>query len=239
MATRRSTRLSGGTLSNEVTQIEAQARNQALTEQRASREAKYADIRCKFHLFDLVPELREQTFYYAMELEEPRQIATLKLPTVLDSMGLSQENSQPLYGGPRARLTAENSYTRSGRITAFDSYGPNSRSLLARLKKREGFVACFRNIEMRFSGVSARRLQVWAILDKNQLSLRIPTASKPRPTIECAVATMASVYQAELDMLRERAVDQAREIAGSRERFVGFTLQDLEEVVAEFAYWPD
>ncbi|KAK3636651.1 hypothetical protein LTR56_000856 [Elasticomyces elasticus] len=233
MVTRRSTRVKGVKLNDDVTKLTAQARHQVLSSNRTALEVKYADVECRFNIFDIVPELRERIFYYAMDLEEPRRIANFKLPTLA-----LEESSRPRYGGPRAKTLAELSYTHSGRISAFDFNGPNAKSLLARLKKREGSVACFRNVEMRFGGFSLGHLRTQATRDNNQFSLRIPTASKPRPTIESTVATTASVYQTELDMLRERAVTKAREIAGSRERFVGFTLQDLEEVIAEFAYWP-
>ncbi|KAK5701065.1 hypothetical protein LTR97_005584 [Elasticomyces elasticus] len=259
MATRRSIRLKGARLSDDVTTLSAQARHQILSDNRTTLEAKYTDIKGKVNIFDLIPELRECIFHYAIELDEPRQIATLKLPTLalvskqiraevlpiffgkchfsLDWTGISQSSARPVYRGPRPQTPAEQSYPRSGRITAFDLNTSNSRGLLSRLKKCDGFTPCFRNVEFRIRGshIHFRDLRTETRFDgMMRLELR---ASRP-PTIESKVAGTASVYQAELDMLRERAVTKAREIAGSRERFVGFTLQDLEEVIAEFAYWP-
>ncbi|KAK3645186.1 hypothetical protein LTR56_009236 [Elasticomyces elasticus] len=259
MATRRSTRLKGVKLSDDVTTLAAQARHQILASNRTALEAKYVDVRCKFNIFDLAPELRERIFYYAMEVEEPRQIATLKLPTLalvskqiraevlpifsgkchfsLDLMGMSPSSARPVYGGLRPQTPAEQSYPRSGRIMAFDSNVPNSRGLLSRLKKRDNFSPCFRNVEFRIRGSHIHMRDLWTETRFDGIIRLELRASRP-PTIESAVASTASVYQAELDMLQERAVTKAREIAGSRERFVGFTLQDLEEVIAEFAYWP-
>ncbi|KAK4953569.1 hypothetical protein LTR10_008167 [Elasticomyces elasticus] len=239
MATRRSIRLKGAKLSDDVTTLAAQARHQILASNRTTLEAKYTDVRCKFNIFDLAPELRERIFYYAIELDEPRQIATLKLPTLalLDWMGMSQSSARPVYGGPRPQTPAEQSCPRSGRITAFDLNTSNSRGLLSRLKKWDGITPCFRNVEFRIRGshIHFRDLRTETRFDGIiRLELR---ASRP-PTIEDAVASTASVYQSELDMLRERAVAKAREIAEGRERFVGFTLRDLEEVIKEFAYWP-
>ncbi|KAK4889341.1 hypothetical protein LTR27_011878 [Elasticomyces elasticus] len=261
MATRRSTRLKDGQPIGNIDEAEAQGRNQAFQEQRIAREAKHAGVTRKFDLFDLVPELRERVFYYAMGLDTPRQLGHLhlKLPTLalvskqvraevlpiffgkghfvvdlhsnyidmrrLDSMAL------PPGSKPSSNTVLGITHKYCGRISAGTFTEASPRRLLTELRKRDGFVACLRNIDMRIEKFGGP-------YDPVKLSLRIPTASKPRPTIEGELPATAIKYQRELDTLRERAVAKARKIAESREVFTGLTLEDLEAVIKEFAYWP-
>ncbi|KAK5742824.1 hypothetical protein LTR17_003072 [Elasticomyces elasticus] len=77
MAARRSSRIAVGNVnkSKAIHNFIAEARHQVLTDNRAAVEVKYADVKCKFDIFDLIPELRGRIFYHAMELEKPRQLA--------------------------------------------------------------------------------------------------------------------------------------------------------------------
>ncbi|KAK3636654.1 hypothetical protein LTR56_000853 [Elasticomyces elasticus] len=82
MATRKSARFTGGKLPERIDEIEAQVKSKLARDNRAVREAKYADTPCKFTIFDLIPELRERIYLYVLDTETPHKINALKAPTL-------------------------------------------------------------------------------------------------------------------------------------------------------------
>ncbi|KAK3645191.1 hypothetical protein LTR56_009241 [Elasticomyces elasticus] len=82
MATRKSARFTSGKLPERMDEIEAQVKSKLARDNRAVREAKYADTPCKFTIFDLIPELRERIYLYVLDTETPHKLHTLKAPTI-------------------------------------------------------------------------------------------------------------------------------------------------------------
>ncbi|KAK5728672.1 hypothetical protein LTR15_001811 [Elasticomyces elasticus] len=82
MATRKSARFTSGKLPERMDEIEAQVKSKLARDNRAVREAKYANTPCKFTIFDLIPELRERIYLYVLDTETPRKINALKAPTL-------------------------------------------------------------------------------------------------------------------------------------------------------------
>ncbi|KAK5742829.1 hypothetical protein LTR17_003077 [Elasticomyces elasticus] len=82
MATRCSNRVNGTNLTEKIEDMEARIQAEVLNEKRNAQRLKYASTTCKFTIFDLVPELRERIYYYAMETEQPRPILGLKAPAL-------------------------------------------------------------------------------------------------------------------------------------------------------------
>ncbi|KAK4889335.1 hypothetical protein LTR27_011872 [Elasticomyces elasticus] len=62
--------------------MEARIQAEVLNEKRNAQQLRYASTTCKFTIFDLVPELRERIYYYAMETEQPRPFLGLKAPAL-------------------------------------------------------------------------------------------------------------------------------------------------------------
>ncbi|KAK3636657.1 hypothetical protein LTR56_000850 [Elasticomyces elasticus] len=82
MATRRSNRVNGTKLTEKIEDMEARIQAEVLNEKRRAQQVKYASTTCKFTIFDLVPELRERIYYYAMETEQPQPLMGLKAPAL-------------------------------------------------------------------------------------------------------------------------------------------------------------
>ncbi|KAK5740826.1 hypothetical protein LTR17_004416 [Elasticomyces elasticus] len=82
MTPRRSNRVNGTKLTEKIEDMEARIQTEVLDERRNNQQLKYASTTCKFTIFDLVPELRERIYYYAMETGQPRPLMGLKAPTL-------------------------------------------------------------------------------------------------------------------------------------------------------------
>ncbi|KAK5728669.1 hypothetical protein LTR15_001808 [Elasticomyces elasticus] len=253
MATRRSKRINGEKLSKRVEDIEAEARHQALREQQPvlmlGTESK--DTACGFNLLDLVPELRERIYYFALQPDTPLQLASrgskLKTPplTLVSKqvraevlpiffskcdfvadvysnywhMGLFETKPMPALKS-HAMKRAEYWHRMAGSIGFINS--PNSpRALIAGLEKTEGFIAAFRNINF---GI---------------LTCDVDTATKLRPVVSYEDPHRVFVPPRYLERIRERAKAKAEQIAAERQVFVGFTLEDLETITAQFKCWPE
>jgi len=82
MAPRRSQRraVEGSQLSDNFSDVEAQAKRQVLSEHRAARQAKYANTTTKFRFLDLLPELRIRIYALAISTNGPRCMT--KAPTL-------------------------------------------------------------------------------------------------------------------------------------------------------------
>ncbi|TKA79741.1 hypothetical protein B0A55_04364 [Friedmanniomyces simplex] len=82
MTARRSNRIAGEKLSNEIGEIERHGRIRFYLDRRAEWETEHADVSCKFTIFDLLPELRTKIYAYAMAKEQPREVTLLKTPVL-------------------------------------------------------------------------------------------------------------------------------------------------------------
>ncbi|KAK4953575.1 hypothetical protein LTR10_008173 [Elasticomyces elasticus] len=82
MRTRQSTRTAGEGISNDVYEVVACARAEVFAAHRTTRETKYAATPSKFNIFNLVPELRERMYFYALETGKVRPLHDLRTPTL-------------------------------------------------------------------------------------------------------------------------------------------------------------
>ncbi|KAK3645192.1 hypothetical protein LTR56_009242 [Elasticomyces elasticus] len=78
----RSNRVNGTKLTEKIEDMEARIQTEVLDQRRNAQQLKYANTTGKFTIFNLIPELREQIYYYAMETEQPRPLMGLKAPTL-------------------------------------------------------------------------------------------------------------------------------------------------------------
>ncbi|KAK5728671.1 hypothetical protein LTR15_001810 [Elasticomyces elasticus] len=276
MRTRQSTRTAGEGISDDVYEVVARARAEVFAAHRTAREIKYAATTCKFNIFNLVPELRERIYFYALETDKVRPLHDLRTPTlaavskqvraevlpifftkchfradirsnhqdmaILDGQDLpsrSELSKEDWHVPSHVRLDPlyrlDLSYRQSGSI--FGMRGKSlSRASVVNLQKWEGSMATFRNVEFRVSVRSCHWTKSvgWGSV----MDIRIPTASKLRPVISYADMHGGSTESWELGVVRSRAKAKVDEIVASRERFVGFTLRDLEAVARQFRYWP-
>ncbi|KAK3645193.1 hypothetical protein LTR56_009243 [Elasticomyces elasticus] len=276
MATRRSKRINGEKLSERVEDIEAEARHQALREQQPvlmlGTESK--DTACGFNLLDLVPELRERVYYFALQPDTPLQLASrgskLKTPPLTlvskqvraevlpiffskcdfvadvysnySHMGLFETKPMPALKS-HAMKRAEYWHRMAGSMGFINS--PNSpRALIAGLEKTEGFIAAFRNINFGIltcdvdTGISEDYVHTGE-MERSVMWLRVPTATKLRPVVSYEDPHRVFVPPRYLERIRERAKAKAEQIAAERQVFVGFTLEDLETITAQFKCWPE
>ncbi|KAK3629037.1 hypothetical protein LTR56_018273 [Elasticomyces elasticus] len=269
MATRRSSRLSGEKLGGNFEEAEQHGRVRFYVDRRAGWEAEHADVKCKFTIFDLIPELRSRIYSYAMTTEKPRTISRWREPVLamvskqirseslpiffaecvfyitlrlnyndyamLDSLAARNAlpTSKPPYSAEESNPVIRRSFD-VGKLY-FDYYNSSPSMTLARLQK-----IAFRNVDLKIEGPcvpdqSARfgttRETLWMIIS-------VPTASRPKPVISWVEPKSPSTYKTAIAILCEKAEARAIEIAASRERFLGFSLQDLQELAKEFRYWP-
>ncbi|KAK5687481.1 hypothetical protein LTS10_001619 [Elasticomyces elasticus] len=270
MRTRQSTRTAGEGISDNVYEVVAHARAEVFAAHRTTRETKYVATPCKF-IFDLVPELRERIYFYALETNKIRFLHDFRTPTLAavskqvraevlpafftkchfraDILSNHQDmaalDSQVLP--PRGELSKKGlhdfnlshldiSYRRSGSISGMRGKSL-SRASVVNLQKREGYAATFRNVSFEISPCSG--YWTWNERTGSAMDIRIPTASRLRPVITFADPNAGSMSQLrELEVVRARAKAKVNEIMASRERFLSFTLRDLEAVARQFRYWP-
>ncbi|KAK4889336.1 hypothetical protein LTR27_011873 [Elasticomyces elasticus] len=277
MRTRQSTRSAGEGTSDDVYEVAAQARAEVFAAHRTIRETKYAATPCKFNIFDLVPELRERIYFYALGTNKVRSLHDFRTPTLtavskqvraevlpifftkchfradirsnhqdmasLDGqdLPLRSELSKMILRGPfHVRLDLayrlHEEYRASGLIVGMRGKSL-SRASVVNLQKREGYVAMFKNVSFRISHRSVNR--AWDRGMGSVMDVRIATASRLRPVITFANPEAGEVSESsDLGVVRARAKAKVDEIVVLRERFVGFTLQDLEAVARQFRYWP-
>ncbi|KAK3636656.1 hypothetical protein LTR56_000851 [Elasticomyces elasticus] len=277
MRTRQSTRTAGEGISDDAYEVVAHARAKVFAARRTTRETKYAATPCKFNIFDLVPELRERIYFYALETNKLRSLHDLRTPTLAavskqvraevlpifftkcqfradirsnhqDMAALDGQDLPPrsklskmilrgpfdVHLDPLYRLDLE--YRESGLIVGTRGRSLSRASVL-NLQKREGYVATFRNVSFRISRRSVNR--AWERGMASVMDVRIATASRLRPVITFTNPEAGEVSESsDLGVVRARAKAKVDEIVLSRERFVGFTLQDLEAVARQFRYWP-
>ncbi|KAK5687479.1 hypothetical protein LTS10_001617 [Elasticomyces elasticus] len=267
MATRRSKRIHGEKLSERVEDLEAEARHQALREQQPvlMLDAESKDTACKFNLLDLVPELRERVFYFALKTDSPRQIAsqssTLKAPTLALVSKQVRAEVLPIFFSkcefvthvysnnahvvvldlkPMAALEGismeyiKSRHRASGKLELINS--PDSpRAWIADLEKREGLIASFRNVTLTMSAYHPESYK----FEHSGVRICVPTASKLRPVVSYEDPHHVFIAPQYRERIREQAKVKIDEIAAKRTVFVGFTLDDLEVIAAQFRYWPE
>ncbi|KAK5678101.1 hypothetical protein LTS10_009270 [Elasticomyces elasticus] len=111
--------------------------------------------------------------------------------------------------------------------------------LLLGIRKRD-HVGTFRNIELLVGG--PRLMATETEVERTETSsivINVPTASKLRPRIRFVDPRGGSRRPAELDHVRTKAAATAMQIAETREKFLGYTIHDLEAIVLELRYWPN
>ncbi|KAK5736523.1 hypothetical protein LTR17_007342 [Elasticomyces elasticus] len=263
MGPRRSKRISGEKLGNKIDDLEAHGRATYYLERRAGWEAKHADVECKFDIFDLLVELRLKIYGYAMATEEPRSIIGLKLPVLAMVSKQVRAEALPIFFAechftvgfmsnyPESSILAtidaggepegHQDWTpmawqllamRTDRAAMFDLMDDDA-PLLAGVKQRENIAPAFRNIEL---VVRAPYPGMHNGSDRVTMIIRIPTAPKLTPAITWAGPARKSEFETELAETRIKAEAKAMEVATSRRKFMGYTLQDLEEVALAFRY---
>lgn len=109
---------------------------------------------------------------------------------------------------------------------------------LTKLEKREGIVPAFRSIEIR-AAVLSHLYTYWDIPVLLGLALRVPVASRSRPIVELDEALIGQAEYAMLKGLAGELQAAAEKMASSRERFIGFTIKEMKELVKVFSYWPE
>ncbi|KAK5742828.1 hypothetical protein LTR17_003076 [Elasticomyces elasticus] len=271
MRTRQSTRTAGEGISDDAYEVAAHARAEVFAAHRTTLETKHAATPCKSNIFDLVPELRERIYFYALETNKVRSLHGFRTPTLAAVSKqvraevlpvfftkchfradiLSNHQDMAALDGqvlpPRGELSKKGlhdfnlsrldiSYRRSGSISGMRGKSL-SRASVVNLQKREGYAATFRNVSFGISPCSG--YWKWNERTGSAMDIRIPTASRLRPVITFADPDAGSMSQLrELEVVRARAKAKVNEIVASRERFVSFTLRDLEAVARQFRYWP-
>ncbi|KAK4961947.1 hypothetical protein LTR10_002441 [Elasticomyces elasticus] len=273
MATRRSGRLSGEKLSNKIDEIEQHGRVRFYIDRRAGWEAKHAHVKCKFTIFDLIPELRSRIYSYAMATEKPRALAFWKEPVLAMVSKQIRAESLPIFFAEclfSARvssnygeianldsLAARNLLPASmprfstymgGQLIgtsyvgtlSFDVHGIKVDVALDKLQERDHIIPALRNVELHIAGPRVNDPSVSWILspEMSTMVIKVPTASRPKPVIQWVDPARPTAHRTELALIRKKAEIKVADIAASRERFLGFTLEDLRSLAKEFGYWP-
>ncbi|KAK5724923.1 hypothetical protein LTR17_013412 [Elasticomyces elasticus] len=271
MSTRRSSRLSGEKISNQIGEAEQHGRVRFYVERRAGWEAKHANVECKFTIFDLIPELRSRIYGYAVATEKPREIARWKEPVLAMVSKQIRAESLPIFFAEclfSARISSNYAEianldslaarsllpasmprysTYAGGRTIFgsfyvgtlklDAYGIKVDVALDKLQKRDHITPALRNVELRISDNEAA-LSWGRSPEISTMVISVPTASRPKPVIRWVDPEKPSVHPTALALIREKAEAKVANTTASRERFLGFTIEDLKSLAKEFGYWP-
>ncbi|KAK4889334.1 hypothetical protein LTR27_011871 [Elasticomyces elasticus] len=267
MATHESKRTSGEKFSEQTDNSKAEARRQVLHEQQPGLllDAKSEDATCKFNLRDLVPELRERIYYFALQIGSPRQIAShsskLKAPTLALVSKQVRSEVLPIFFSKCEFVTRVHSnyahmplfdmkpmpalysqamerakyWHRLSGTMGFIDSPDSPRAWIAELEKREGLVASFRNVKFDIRSYSDDQRG----FESSVMCLRVPTATKLRPVVSFEGPQTAICPPQHLKQVQERVQAEVERIAADREVFVGFTLNDLEVIAEQFKYWPE
>ncbi|KAK3636655.1 hypothetical protein LTR56_000852 [Elasticomyces elasticus] len=265
MSIRRSKRVSGQRLSNRFDEIETAARHRVLQEKRTARQAKYAEVTCKFNFFDLLPEIRQEIYCHAMQ--ETRLNCLSKAPALaMVSKRIRAEVLPLFFRNNQFRFTiisnhAWMSYTKSSppREKPEEPHRRNGNLSLRFPHGLDDDVFHFRisgqimgmlagqhwtdrlrereGTEANFRDVYFRVIGINA--GESYMYIRVPTASKLKPVVSYSEdADGMKNHGRELTVVRERARVRA-EVIAEREGFLGYTLKDMEAIAAEFRYWPE
>lgn len=257
MPPRQSKRLAGHKLANNFNDVIFSGKREGLLDLRTKRERKYAKTPVRLTFFDILPELRIRVYKYAMETDQPRNLQNLKTPTLAAVSKQVRAECLPVFfsectftdviisnyidvaelDGLAARGALPPTYDNGGHDVHYNRqragrwlYGRPKMRLL-RVLKGEGVTPAFRNVVIRaLCPGSTGQSDLW---------LRAPVASKSRPAISFNGSGKGAEELQGLEVLRRQVEAAAVQVASSRERFVGFTFQDLQGVVGAFAYWPD
>ncbi|KAK3615974.1 hypothetical protein LTR56_026267 [Elasticomyces elasticus] len=115
-----------------------------------------------------------------------------------------------------------------------------TKPLLLRLRKRD-HVGNFRNVELLVGGpmVELGTATQETKYETSRVIITVPTAIRLRPQIRFLDPPGGSRFPTELGRLRTKAAARAIQIAETREKFLGYTIHDLEAIVMELRYWPN
>ncbi|KAK4900994.1 hypothetical protein LTR27_002177 [Elasticomyces elasticus] len=266
MGPRRSKRISGEKLGNKIDELEANGRATYYLERRAAWEAKHADVECQFRFFDLLVELRLKIYAYVMATEQPRLLEMFKLPVLAMVSKRVRAEALPVFFA-KCQFTTEfmSNYPEAHILDTIAAGGilppdhvwgpvpmellmlriqraaelnatPNDRMLLRGLQRRENITPAFRNIDL---VIRAPLPGFKNGVERSIMAIKIPTAAKLQPVIKWDGPAEGSTFTDELEAMRGKATSKAMEIATTRERFMGFTLRDLEDVAMAFNYLPE
>ncbi|KAK5740828.1 hypothetical protein LTR17_004418 [Elasticomyces elasticus] len=264
MFTPRSKRSSGQRLSDRFDEIETAARHQVLQDKRTARQAKYADVTCKFNFFDLLPEIRQEIYCNVMQdtrlscLSKAPALAIVSKQVRADVLPIFFRKNQFRFtiisnhawistmksSPPRER--PEEPHRQNGNLSVRFPLGLDDDVFHFRISGQiMGMLAGQHwtdrlrereGTEANFRDVYFRVLGINA--GESYMYIRVPTASKLKPVVSYSEDDGMNNHGRELTIVRERARVRVEEIA-EREGFLGFTLKDMEAIAAEFRYWPE
>ncbi|KAK5693978.1 hypothetical protein LTR97_009596 [Elasticomyces elasticus] len=237
---------------------------QTLRRRRAKVEKTYSQVSCRFRLFDLPPELREFVYIYAMELDRPHPVGEFRFPGLAmvsrqvraealpiffaqglfeglvvsnhtDIKNLEAQRLNPIYQNPQIRAEAKAAELKRRAIPTL-KFTERSTAALAALQTREQYTPLFRNVQLRaFAGyrdLVAQKLKV----DELTLGITVPTATQVLPHLALVEARNPDLFAEEISNVLGKVSRRMNEIAAAQERFLGFSLQHVEEIAAEFRY---
>ncbi|KAK5687480.1 hypothetical protein LTS10_001618 [Elasticomyces elasticus] len=269
MATRRSTRVNGTKLTEKIEDMEARIQAEVLDERRNAQHLKYANTTGKFTIFDLIPELREQIYYYAMETEQPRPLMGLKAPALALVSKLVRAEVLPVFFGKcrfMVEITSNYPWMRQLKAMGVSHVKPiEHKKYNYRLNGSNdvmyGYQSAY-HASGRVSGASSAKSWLTRLEKRDGVNIAfrnlevlivVPTTRKLRPVVtydeyagppytprmRYLKRVAGTEHAEELTLFRERAKAKVEEIAEGRDAFKGFTLDDLEVMAVDFKYRPD
>ncbi|KAK5738686.1 hypothetical protein LTR17_005818 [Elasticomyces elasticus] len=253
MATRRSKCLAGKYLGNDFNEIIARSTNEAYRKTSA------------FRLLDLPPELRELIYAYATSIACVRYLGKLRLPPLalvskqLRAEVLPQYFAQQFY---EANATSnyteiqsiEEEYRTLDGLDAADqerlqkddrarrlSHGyirdtSSLKNTLMGMREREQYTPLFRNVHLGVFAGHNRPNPIHACVERITFALSVPSKRVLQPQVTLIEPAGGSFFPDEVVRMLVRVRGKADEIAKGRERFLGFTFDDLEALAKEFCF---
>lgn len=243
MAARRSGRLAGAQLNGRPSDIEADARHQALSHRRTDQEARHADVACQFNIFDLLPELRVRIYAYAMSPNELRSLTNLKVPTLALVSKQVRAEALPVFlaectfaASVTSRYAGDAFVYPSSRHNSassnFDNGPGRGKAAFRKLGKRDQLAVLFRNVELELAGpiVPSRGYKP----ERSLITIRVSTAPRPQPIVGFTAARVDgeeySVAPEALARLRSIVALRIAQTAAAHEHFLGFTLEEVDDI---------
>ncbi|KAK3632794.1 hypothetical protein LTR56_016117 [Elasticomyces elasticus] len=227
-----------------------------LPNKRLSLREYQARLTNPFRLLDLPPELRAYVYAYMTATDYTRSLARLSFPVLalvskqIRAEVLPQFFAQDLHEGifisnytqiklidkERNGLDSLDAATRDEalkydkeRPASYENLNDTSRSkmTLDALRKREQCVPLFRNVQLKvFSGYK-RPNDAQHGAECITFVFSVPTGRVLRPKVDLIEPDGGSLFPDEAARTLEKVRGKADEIAKGRERFLGFTFDDL------------
>ncbi|KAK5135595.1 hypothetical protein LTR08_005075 [Meristemomyces frigidus] len=267
MAPRRSQRFatSGSQLSNRICDVESQARAQALNDMRMARELKHENTKAKFQFTDLLPEIRNRIYAYAMDTDVPRALINAKTPVLaLVSKQVRNEAMSVFFSKSTFLVHVASNYAH---VNAIDSLAAQkslnqpqevrdmarasslnagamwrlSKTQLSRFQKSAGIAIAFKNVDFivsRDNVVLGNSFRARFRGMKEQSVFGLSTLTGRTAKVTNADGNVGAEYLAALSTMRNDAAAVAQQLVQSRARFIGFTIDDLDTIAKSFKYWP-